>query len=141
MGADSGKSYSIRAPLRNPRLNFFSSEFLRLGGLASWRRIPTEKLPLPVGPLCLRLTLSDKTEALEGGQWIDVNTLGSGSERLAGFVNEAENAQGSVRQRGERLGQARSLGVMTIFVPPAVFDEVEAVFHLPVISNVGLQPR
>ena len=28
---------------------------------------------------------------------------------------------------------------MTILVPPAVFDEVKAVFDLPVAANVGLQ--
>ena len=30
---------------------------------------------------------------------------------------------------------------MAIFVPPAVFDEVKTVFHLPVIANIGLQLR
>jgi len=33
------------------------------------------------------------------------------------------------------------LGVVAIFVPPAVLDEVEAVFYLPMIANVGLQFR
>ena len=28
---------------------------------------------------------------------------------------------------------------MTILVPPAVFDKVKAVLHLPVVANVGLQ--
>jgi hypothetical protein len=28
---------------------------------------------------------------------------------------------------------------VTILVPPAVFDEVKAVFDLPVVANVGLQ--
>jgi hypothetical protein len=54
-------------------------------------------------------------------------------------VNQAENAQSSVGERGKGLGQARPLGVVTIFVPPAVFDEVKAVFDLPVVANVGLK--
>jgi hypothetical protein len=56
-------------------------------------------------------------------------------------VDEAKNAQSGVGQRGEYLGQARPLGVVTIFVPPAVFDEVKTVFDLPVVTNVGLKLR
>jgi hypothetical protein len=50
-----------------------------------------------------------------------------------------EDGESGVRQRGERLGQAGPLGVVAIFVPPAVFDEMEAVLHLPVATNVCLQ--
>jgi hypothetical protein len=28
---------------------------------------------------------------------------------------------------------------MAVLIPPAIFDEVQAVFHLPVVANVGLQ--
>ena len=66
----------------------------------------------------------EKTETVESGQRIPLDRLGGGSQRLCGFVHEAENAQGSVRQRGEDLGQARPLGVVAVFVPPTVFDEV-----------------
>jgi len=54
-------------------------------------------------------------------------------------VKQAKNAQGGVGERGERLGQARPLGVVAIFVPPPVFDEVQAIFHLPVVADVGLE--
>jgi hypothetical protein len=54
-------------------------------------------------------------------------------------MDEAKNAQSSVGQRGEDFGQARPFGVVTILVPPTVFDEVKAVFDLPVVANVGLQ--
>ena len=70
-----------------------------------------------------------------------MNGFRDGPQRLSSFANEAENAQSSVRQGGKGLGQARSFGVVAVFVPPAVFDEVQAVFHLPVIASVGLQPR
>jgi hypothetical protein len=56
-------------------------------------------------------------------------------------VDQAKNTQGSVRERGEDLGQARPLGVVVIFAPPAVFDEVQAVFHLPVATDVRVECR
>ncbi len=54
-------------------------------------------------------------------------------------MNQAEDGQSGVRQRGEHLGQTGPLGVVTIFVPPAVFDEMKAVFHLPVAANICLE--
>jgi len=49
---------------------------------------------------------------------------------------QMENGQSGVGQRGERLAQAGTLGVVTILVPPAILDEMEAVFHLPMATNV-----
>ncbi len=68
-----------------------------------------------------------------------MEAFGGCAEGLTGGMNQAENCQCRVRQRGERFGQAGSLGVVAILVPPAVFDEVEAVFHFPVTTNVGLE--
>ena len=56
-------------------------------------------------------------------------------EGFAWRVDQAEDGQGCVCQRSEHLGQAGPLGVVTIFVPPAVLDEMKAVFHLPVATN------
>lgn len=56
-------------------------------------------------------------------------------------MDEAEDGQGGVGQRGEGLGQAGTPGVVAVFVPPAVFDEVQAVLHLPVTANVLLEIR
>jgi hypothetical protein len=28
---------------------------------------------------------------------------------------------------------------MAVLIPPAIFDEVQAILHLPVVANVGLQ--
>lgn len=56
-------------------------------------------------------------------------------------MDKAEDRKSGVRQRRERLGQTGPLGVVTILVPPAVFDEMEAVFHLPVTANVRLEFR
>jgi hypothetical protein len=54
-------------------------------------------------------------------------------------MDQSEDGESGVRQRSERLGQAGPLGVVAIFVPPAVLDEMEAVLHLPVATNVCLE--
>jgi len=54
-------------------------------------------------------------------------------------VDEAKYAEGRVGQRGEAFSQAGTLGIVPVFVPPAVLDEVQAVFHLPVAANVGMK--
>jgi hypothetical protein len=69
-----------------------------------------------------------------------LDSLSGGSERLVRCVDQTQNAQRGVGQRGKDFGQARPLGVVTVLVPPAVFHEVKAVLHLPVVANVGLQP-
>jgi hypothetical protein len=86
-----------------------------------------------------RLARPDKAEAVEGTKGPPMDGIGDGPQRLASGVNEAENAQGSVGQGGESLGQAEPLGVVAIFVPPAVLDEVKAVFDLPVVTHIRLQ--
>ena len=68
-----------------------------------------------------------------------MDSFGGCPEWFAWWVDQAENGQGGVRQRSERLGQTGPLGVVTIFVPPAVLDEMKAVFHLPVATNVVLE--
>lgn len=68
-----------------------------------------------------------------------MDSFGGCPEGFAGRVDQAEDGESGVRQRSERLGQAGPLGVVTIFVPPAVFDEMKAVFHLPVATNVVLE--
>jgi hypothetical protein len=83
--------------------------------------------------------LADEAEALERGERAPLGSFSGSSERPAGFVDQTQNAQGNVGQRGKHLGQARPLGIVTILVPPAVFGKVKAVFDLPVVANVGLQ--
>jgi len=56
-------------------------------------------------------------------------------------MNQPEHSQCGVGQRGEDLSQAWPSGVMAILIPPAVFQEVEAVFHLPMATDVGLKVR
>ena len=68
-----------------------------------------------------------------------MDSFGGCPEGFAWRVDQAEDSESGVRQRSERFGQARALGVVTIFVPPAVLDEMKAVFHLPVATNVVLE--
>ena len=68
-----------------------------------------------------------------------MDSFGGCPEWLPRGVDQAEDGESGVRQRSERLGQTRTLGVVTIFVPPAVLDEMKAVFHLPVATNVVLE--
>ena len=68
-----------------------------------------------------------------------MDAFGGGPKGFAGRVEQAEDGQSGIGQRGERLGQAGPLGVVTIFVPPAVLDEMETVLHLPVATNVVLE--
>ena len=68
-----------------------------------------------------------------------LDVLSGGSKRLIAGMDQTEDGQSGVRERCERLRQAGPLGVVTIFVPPAVFNEVQAVFHLPVPADVALE--
>jgi len=56
-------------------------------------------------------------------------------------MDEAENAQGGIGQRGKTIGQAGTFGIMAILVPPTVLDEMQAVFHLPMVAHIRLKPR
>jgi hypothetical protein len=67
-----------------------------------------------------------------------LDAFGGCPKGFAGGVDQAKDGQRGVGQRSERLGQAGPFGVVTIFVPPAVLDEMEAVFHLPVATD-GVQ--
>jgi hypothetical protein len=68
-----------------------------------------------------------------------LDSFGGCLQGFAWRVDQAEDGESGVCQRSERLGQTGPLGVVTIFVPPAVFDEMKAVFHLPVATNVALE--
>jgi hypothetical protein len=47
------------------------------------------------------------------------------------------NREGRVVDGGEAGGEAGPAGVVTIFVPPPVFAEVQAVFNPPMIPHIG----
>ena len=55
-------------------------------------------------------------------------------------MNKAENTQSGIGQRGKAFGQARTLGIVAVLVPPTVLDEMQAVFHLPMVAYIRLKP-
>ena len=54
-------------------------------------------------------------------------------------MDEAEEAQGRIGQCGKAFGQSRTLGIVAILVPPAILDEMQAVFHLPMVARRRLK--
>ena len=49
--------------------------------------------------------------------------------------------EGGIVDRGETGGEAGPPGVMAVFVPPAIFQEVQAVFHAPMVADVPQEVR
>lgn len=86
------------------------------------------------------LTSPEKAETQERGSRGPLGSVSDGSKRLTCFLDQTQNRQGGVGQRGKDLSQARPFEVVTILVPPTVFGKVKAVFDLPVVANVALQP-
>lgn len=76
---------------------------------------------------------------MQSGGGAPLDSLCGGAQRLSWRMYQTEDRQGGVGHRGKALGQAGPLGVVAVFVPPAIFDEVEAVFDLPVSANVGMK--
>ena len=70
-----------------------------------------------------------------------MNRFGRSSEGLAGWMDEAENAESRIGQGGKTLGQAGALGRVAILIPPTILHEMQAVFHLPMIACRGLKLR
>ncbi|MCL2349561.1 MAG: hypothetical protein FWC50_15025 [Planctomycetaceae bacterium] len=60
---------------------------------------------------------------------------------IAWYLEESEYGEGEIRQSGEALSESGSGQVVAVavFVPPAVFDEVERVLDLPVITDEFLK--
>jgi len=71
--------------------------------------------------------LCPQAEAVEDRQGRPLDRLCRGTQGLIRGVDEAKHAQRRVRQRREAVGQARSFGVVAVFVPPAILEEVQAV--------------
>lgn len=57
------------------------------------------------------------------------------TEGLGGRVAAAEDGEGTAIERGESFGRPGPAGSMSIFVPPPIFDEEEAVLDLPVLAD------
>jgi len=97
--------------------------------------MPLCSSPARAGRRTAKSACADESELLQDGERPPLDEFGGGTQGLAEGVEEPEQAQGCVGERGETLGQAGTLGVMPILVPPAVFEEMKAVFDLPVAAN------
>ena len=71
---------------------------------------------------------------------VPLDSVGMGAEGFVGIgAEDAEDDRGCGGQMREPLGETGAAGPVAIFVPPAVFQEEDAVLDLPVIANVGQQ--
>lgn len=98
--------------------------------------LPWDSL-LTVRTATLALALDEVLYWTRQGRPLD--SLCRGAQGLIRGMDEAKHAQRRVRQRREAVGQARSLGVVAVFVPPAILEEAQAVFHLPMTADVGVK--
>lgn len=68
------------------------------------------------------------------------NMVGLGAEGEVGIVTKAaEDAGGGGGQVREPFGEAGPAGPVTVFIPPTVFEEEDAVFDLPMATNLRQQ--
>ena len=56
-------------------------------------------------------------------------------------MNQMENTYSGIGQRGKAFSQAWTLGIVAVLVPPTILDEMQAIFHLPVVAHIRLKPR
>jgi len=56
-------------------------------------------------------------------------------------LEESEDGQGEIRESGKDLAKTGSSQIMTILIPPAIFDEMQTVLDLPMIADKFLQTR
>ena len=80
---------------------------------------------------------ADKAKPLENIERSPLDEFGGGTERSLCGVNESQQAESGVGERSKRLSEPGPLGVVPVFVPPAILDEMQAVFDLPVAANGG----
>lgn len=63
--------------------------------------------------------------------------IGQRTDWLGGiFHSQFEPREGDIRQGCPAICQAGPLLHMAVFIPPAIFDEVQAVLHLPVLPDI-----
>lgn len=70
-----------------------------------------------------------------------VNAVSLGAEGTARIGAEAEHAESDARKVGQPLGEARPSRPVTVFVPPPIFDEEQAVLNLPMPAHVSQKLR
>jgi hypothetical protein len=63
--------------------------------------------------------------------------IGECAKGLSGISDgQFEPREGGIGQGGPTIGQAGPSLPMAVFIPPTVLDEVQAVFHLPMMPHI-----
>src|SRR6187401_1847542 len=70
-----------------------------------------------------------------------MNVVGESAEGLGGGAKDAQDHGGGGREMGQPLGKTRAAGPVAVLVPPAVFEEEDAVLNLPVIADRSQELR
>ena len=89
----------------------------------------------------IRRTAKSGIEYVESAGGVPGDVVGGGSDGLGAIGSEAMDREGGVVQRCQAGRQAGPSRVVTIFVPPAVLQEVQAVFQSPMLADVLQQFR
>ena len=87
----------------------------------------------------LQVSKSVKPDNLEGFSGGIANIFGGFDEGIAGGLEDSQDGECEVGQGGEDLAEAGAAEIMTVFVPPTVFDEVQRVLDLPMVANNFLE--
>lgn len=76
-----------------------------------------------------------QTEQFQTKTGIPADVVCEGPERKIDGAREAQHHGGGRRQLSQPLGETRALRPVAVFIPPAVLDEEDAVFHLPMVAR------
>ena len=88
-----------------------------------------------------RRTAKSGIEQTQSDGGVPGDVVGGGSYRECGVGAEAVDREGGVVDGRQAGGESWPPGVVAIFVPPPIFQEVQAVFHPPVVADVPQQIR
>ena len=72
---------------------------------------------------------------MEGFSGGIANIFSGFDEGITGWLEDSQDGEGEICECREDLAEAGAAEIMTVFIPPAVFDEVERVFDLPVVTD------
>jgi hypothetical protein len=76
-------------------------------------------------------------DEFESFQGVPAEVVGVGFQgRMVLRIGEPQQGECDVGQAGQTLSQSGPSAPMPIFVPPTVFDVMEAVLHLPMTADV-----
>ena len=84
----------------------------------------------------VRRTAKSFCQHVDSVFWPPLDVVGCGSEWDFGIRENSVNRDGGVVDCSHHGREPRPSSVVTVFVPPAIFTEVQAIFDSPVIPDV-----